>query len=127
MQNSQQFTDERTLPHPTHAHRRRLLDRELSLNERFKESEGAFDKKFQAMIARRVSAEEKLRELEAKPPKDLADYILALEREEERDGERNEVGRSVGRSVQRALIHSILAGHLICGTLTFRLTFSTTW
>ena len=72
--------------------RSRLLERVLTMNERFTESEVAFDKKFQAMIERRVYAEEKLRVMEAKPPKDLADYILALEREEERDAECKKVG-----------------------------------
>ena len=76
----------------SHIHRHMLLERELSTNERFKESEVAFDKKFQAMIERRVYAEKKLRAMEAKPPKDLADYILALDREEARDAERKEVG-----------------------------------
>ena len=71
------------------------------MDKRFKESEVAFDKKFQALIEKRVCAEEKLRVMEAKPPKDLADYIQALEREEERDAERREVSRQGNESARR--------------------------
>ena len=67
----------------------------MALSERFKESEMAFYGQFQAMIARRMSCEERLRKMEAKPPKELADYLKALEREEEPDAERNEVGREL--------------------------------
>ena len=55
--------------------------------------------------------------MEAKPPKELADYLMALEREEELDAERNEVGRElivVGRVfgvALRGVLHSALRGH----------------
>ena len=104
-------------PEHHHHHRRRLFEREVALNDRFKESEVAFDKEFQAMIARRMSSEERLRKMEAKPPKELADYLMALEREEELDAERNQVGRElnvVGRIFGVALlgvVHSALRGH----------------
>ena len=80
------------------------------MDKRFKESEIAFDKKFQALIEKRVCTEEKLRVMEAKPPKDLADYIQALEREEERDAERREVGQFGNKLARRYMTSDYLTG-----------------
>ncbi len=76
-------------------YRRRLFIRELTVNERFQQSEAEFDEKFRAMVEKRTAAETRLREMAAKTPKELAFYLDALEKEEQIDADRGDLLRDL--------------------------------
>jgi hypothetical protein len=64
-------------------YRRRLFVREMSVDERFRQSEVDFDETFQQMVEKRTTAEERYREMAAKTPKQLAEYLAMIKRGEQ--------------------------------------------